>query len=204
MVTEEFEGGQIGWHQSMPFRLAEGCWQSMVVQVTHCTRPVGTMPIVYIVDMCVWEYLFLTDGSKYPDGGILFSSPYWKGLVQVATSLVVGGPGHKISVLVLGRAWSRWRLKWKTKKWHLRECRNCFPKVWLSAEDEGSGPVGRDDKTQGEREVFEGFFSPPLNHVEKARTCWIIPRKEPVEREREKTQANERERRRGRERLALN
>ena len=64
--------------------------------------------------------------------------------------------------------------------------------------------MGRDDKTQGEREEFEGFFSPPLNHVEKARTCWIIPRKEPVEREREKTQENERERRRGRERLALN
>ena len=40
--------------------------------------------------------------------------------------------------------------------------------------------------------------------MEKARTCWIIPRKEPVEREREKTQENERDRMRGRERLDLN
>lgn len=79
-------------------------------------------------------------------------------LVQVATSLVVGGPGQKISVLVLGRAWSRWRLKWKTKKWHLRECRNCFPKVWLSAEDEGWGHVGRDNKTQGKGKNLKGFF----------------------------------------------
>ena len=71
----------------------------------------------------------------------------------------------------------------------MRECRNCFPKVWLSAEDEGWGHVGRDDKTQGKGKNLK--VPPPLNHVEKARTCWTIPRKEPVEREREKTQKRE-------------
>ena len=45
----------------------------------------------------------MTDGSKCPEGGRLFSSPYWKGLVQAATSLVVGGPGQKGSVWVLSR-----------------------------------------------------------------------------------------------------
>lgn len=66
-----------------------------------------------------------------------------KVLYWLTTTLIVVEPGENSSISVLGQsinlAGSRWRCKWKAKKWSLRECRQCCLEVWLTAEVERLG-----------------------------------------------------------------